>query len=61
MSTTNYKKVIMDSLKEGAIATGVIFEYMILEHFFKVSPPTAKLDISNAAKKVSLHIWRGPW
>ena len=42
----------MDSLKEGAIITGVtIGEYMILKYLFKVvSPPSAKLDISDVGK-----------
>ena len=43
----DYKKEIMDSLKEGAIITGVtIGGYMTLKYLFKVSPPSAKLDIN---------------
>ena len=43
----------MDSLKEGAIITSVtIGGYMILKYLFKMSPPSAKLDIN--AMQVSL-------
>ena len=45
------KKEIMDSLKEGGIVTGVpIGVYMILKYLFKVSPPTAKLDIKDVVE-----------
>ena len=38
-------------LKEGAIITGVtIGGYMILKYLFKVSPPSAKLNINDAGK-----------
>ena len=51
MSKTDYKKEIMDSLKEVAIVTGVTIDgYMILKYLFKVSPPSAKLGISDAGK-----------
>ena len=54
MSKPDYKKEIMDSLKEGAIVTGVtIGLYMILKYLFKC-PPSAKLDINDAGKL-------GPW
>ena len=47
----DYKKEIMDSLEEGLIVTGVtIGGYMILKYLFKVSAPTADLDISNVDK-----------
>ena len=53
MSKPDYKKEIIDSLKERAIVAGVtIGEYMILKYLFKVSPPTAKLDINNAGKLI---------
>ena len=51
MSKTDYRKEIMDSLKEGAIVTGVMISgYMTLKYLFKVSPPSAKLDINDAGK-----------
>ena len=51
MSKTNYQKEIMDSLKEGAIVTTVtIGSFMSLKYLFKVSPPSAKLDINDAGK-----------
>ena len=57
MSTTkkdikpDYTKEITDSLKEGAIITAVtIGEFMILKYLFKMSPPSAKLDINDAGK-----------
>ena len=51
MSKPDYKKEIMDSLKEGAIVTGVtIGGYMTLKYLFKVSPPSAKLDINDVVK-----------
>ena len=41
----------MDSFKEGAIVTGVtIGGYMTLKYLFKVSPPSAKLDINDVVK-----------
>ena len=46
MSKPDYKKEIMDSLKEGSIVTGVtIGLYVSLKYLFKVSPPSAKLDL----------------
>ena len=46
-----YKKEIMDSLKEGAIITSkTIGRYMILKYLFKMSPPSAKLDINDTDK-----------
>ena len=51
MSKLDYKKEIMDSLKEGAIITSVtIGGYMILKYLFKMSPPSAKFDINDAGK-----------
>ena len=53
MGTTKpeYKKEIMDSLKEESIITGVTSSgYIILKYLFKVSLPIAKLDISNVGK-----------
>ena len=54
MSKPDYKKEIMDSLKEGAIVAGAtIGEYIILKYLFKISLPTAKLDIRDAGKLLS--------
>ena len=51
MSKFDYKKEIMDSLKEGAIITGVVVGgFMVLKYLFKVSPPSAKLDTTDVAK-----------
>ena len=51
MAKPDYQKEITDSLKEGAIITTVtIGEFMILKYVFKVSPPSAKLDINDAGK-----------
>ena len=51
MSSKDYKKEIMNSLKEGAIVTGVTIDrYMTLKHLFKVSPSSAKLDINDVVK-----------
>ena len=51
VSKPDYKKEIMDSFKEGAIVTGVtIGGYMTLKYLFKVSPPSAKLDINDIFK-----------
>ena len=51
MSKPDYKKEIMDSLKERSIVTGVtIGLYVSLKYFFKVSPPSAKLDLSDVGK-----------
>ena len=44
-------KEMMDSLKEGSVVTGVtIGLYITLKYLFKVSPPSAKLDVSNVGK-----------
>ena len=41
----------MDSLKEGSIVTGVtIRRYLVLKYVFKISPPSAKLDINDVFK-----------
>ena len=41
----------MTSLKEGFIITGVtIGSFMVVKYLFKISPPTAKLDINDASK-----------
>ena len=47
----DYKKEIMDSLKEGAIITGVTIGFFtFLKYLFKVSPPAAKLDATDIVK-----------
>ena len=39
------------SLKEGSIVTGVtIGGYVVLNYFFKISPPNPKLDINDVLK-----------
>ena len=51
MSKIDYKKEIMDSLKEGSIVTRVTFSlYVILKYLFKASPPSAKLDLTDVGK-----------
>ena len=51
MSKPDYKKEIMDSLKEGLIVTGVtIGLYVSLKYLFKASPPSAQLDLSDVGK-----------
>ena len=45
------KKELTESLKEGAIITGVtVSGFMLLKYLFKLTPPTAKLDISDVGK-----------
>ena len=47
----DYKKEIMDSFKEGTTVTGVtISGHMSLKYLFKVSPPSANLDINNVGE-----------
>ena len=51
MSKPDYKKEIIDSLKEGAIVTRVpIIGFMILKYLLKISPPSAKLNIIDVLK-----------
>ena len=51
MGKTDYKKEIMDSVKEGAIIIVVtIGRYMTLKYLFKVPPPSAKLNINDISK-----------
>ena len=58
MSKPDYKKEIMDSLKEGAIITGVtIGGYMTLKVPLQDLTPSAKLDINDAGK-LGLGIYR---
>ena len=59
MSKLDYKKDIMDSLKEGTIVTRVtITGYTTLNYFFKIFTPGAKPDINNVVK-LSLGIISG--
>ena len=51
MSKPDYKKKIMNLLKEGAILTVVpVGLYATLKYIFMVLPPCTKLDISDVAK-----------
>ena len=51
MSKVDYQKENIDSLKESAIIVSVVVSgYMILKWGFKMTPPTAKLDITDVAK-----------
>ena len=51
VSKLDYKNEIMDSVKEGAVVTGVTINgCMILKYPFKVSLPSRKLDIIDVGK-----------
>ena len=51
MSKFEYKKEIMDSLKDGAIITGVTLGVFFgLKYLLKTQPPTVKLDGMDALK-----------
>ena len=54
MSKPDYKKGDYGLSQGGAIVAEVTFgEYMILKYLFKVFPPTAKLNITDASKLVA--------
>ena len=46
----NYKKDILDSLKDGAIVTGVTLLTFYTLKALKIKPPTASLDPMDAFK-----------
>ena len=47
----NYKKEIMDSLKDGSIITiSTIALFYLLKSTLKVSPPTASLNVNDMLK-----------
>ena len=47
----NYQKEIMDSLKDGSIITiTTISLFYLLKGTFKVSPPTASLNVNDMLK-----------
>ena len=51
MSKFDYKKEVMDSLKDGAIITGVTLGVFFgLKYLLKTQPPTVKLDGIDALK-----------
>ena len=51
MSKFDYKKEFMDSLKDGAIITGVTLGVFFgLKSLLKTQPPSAKLDGMDALK-----------
>ena len=55
MSKYDYKKEITNSLKEVSIVTLVtIGIFMELKYLFTVSPPIAKIELSNSSKLAPL-------
>ena len=46
----NYQKEIVDSLKDGAIVTGVTLLTFYTLKLLKIKPPTASLDPTDAFK-----------
>ena len=50
-SNFDYEKEIKQSLKDGAVITFfTVGGYMILKYIFKLTPPTAKLDLTDVGK-----------
>ena len=51
MSKFDYKKEVMDSLKDGAIITAITLGvFSSLKYLLKTQPPTVKLDGMDALK-----------